>query len=271
MAEIILDKSYLDAASPAQIKSLCADHKVLMPDVLFYELTTTDEASKSRCFNKFPAKANPVELIPNVGTLLRYELSKHRAGTPLYDRREKVVFDFHNLLRTGTFQFTPEQVKARQNQEELVEHDTPNFFDLAMMVHVFFPYLNGMPYSQFPKAVQEAKLQMSSNTDKVCEIYARLLEHDAPPNAVKASALDSTWTYYRCIQVHVIYSLDLLLRYQGQIPPNTSGKFWRTIEHEMLDAEYVILASLAGAPACNEKRVIERFLLVRPDGLLFTY
>ena len=94
MAHIVLDKSFLDGANPQQIKSLCDDHTVLMPDVLFYELITTDEASRKPCFNKFPDTNNPVELIPNIGTLLRYELSTRKPCSPLYDRRENIVLIF---------------------------------------------------------------------------------------------------------------------------------------------------------------------------------
>jgi len=47
MVYVILDKSYLDAASPEQIKFLCANHTVLMVDTLFYELTRTKEPSMS--------------------------------------------------------------------------------------------------------------------------------------------------------------------------------------------------------------------------------
>jgi hypothetical protein len=117
MKEIILDKSYLDAATPEQIQVLCSEHRVLMPDVLFYELTTTEDTSMRNCFNKFPDATNPVELIPNVGTLLRYELTTRKSCIPLYDRREKIVFNFNGRLRTGTFEFTKAQLEDRKHQE----------------------------------------------------------------------------------------------------------------------------------------------------------
>ncbi len=270
MAHVVIDKSYLDAARPNQVKSLCDKHTVLMPDVLFYELITTRKLSRKHCFNKFPDTNNPVELIPNVGSLLRFELNTHRPCTPLYDHREKIVFNFHKGLRADTFQFTDEQLESKQNQEGLISQHSKTFFKLAMMVHVFFPHLNGISYSDFPEAVQEAKQQVATNVEKVREIYASLLDHDAPSNAVNAGALDPDWACFRWIQVRVIYSLNLLLRYQGQLPANTSEKFWLRIEHDMLDTEYVILGSLAGALASKDKKVIENFLLVHPDGLLFT-
>lgn len=271
MAQVILDKSYLQGAKTEQIRSLCKEHTVLMPWVLFYEILTTTEASRRNCFNKFPDVNNPVELIGSVGNLLQYELDNHQPCTPLYDRREKKVYKFHNGLRTGTFQFPNKEISTKiNNHQESVKRNTRSFFELAMMVYEFFPHLSGMPYSHFPKAVQQAKQVVASNGDKVRDIYDKLLLY-APPNAISAASLDPNWAYFRWIQVRVIYSLDLLLIYQGRLPPVISNGFWQRIEHEMLDAEYVILASLAGALACNETKIIETYLSVRPDGLLVTY
>ena len=117
--------------------------------------------------------------------------------------------------------------------------------------------------------MENAKQEMASSEDKFRQIYGKLLAHNAPSNAIEASVIDSSWAYFRWLQVQVIYSLDLLLRYQGRLPQDISPKFWNRIEHEMLDAEYVILGTLAGGLACNETKIIEIYKLVRPDGLLF--
>ena len=110
MEEIILDKSYLDGATSQEINRLCKEYRVLMPDVLLYELTTTTETSRQRCFNKIPTTRKPVEIIPNVGTLLRYELNNLKPCTPLYGRREKIIkfgspFIQHNSLERQVTKF----------------------------------------------------------------------------------------------------------------------------------------------------------------------
>jgi len=38
--------------------------------------------------------------------------------------------------------------------------------------------------------------------------------------------------------------------------------------HELLDLEYLIVALVVGGLASREKRMIERFKLLRPDGVL---
>jgi len=271
MAQVIIDKSYLDAASPSQVRQLCTKHTVLMADVLFYELMTTNERSRKHCFNKFPDTNNPVKLVPNVGSLLKYELDTHQPCTPLYNRCKKINFKFHKGLRAGTFHFTKEQRKGIWKRKAEVKQQTKEFFELAMMVHGFFPYLKRMPYNHFSNSIQKAKQEVATNEEKVREIYMSLLKQNVlPSNAIKPEALGPNWAHFRRIQIRVIYSLDLLLRYQGKLPTNTSDNFWRKIEHEMLDIEYVILGSLAGALASNDNGMIEKYQLVCPNGLLFT-
>lgn len=265
MLGIILDKSYLDAASPTQINSLCDNHVVLMSETLFYELTTTNERSMKNCFNKFPDRNNPVALIPNIGDLLSYEASKQKACTPLYERRIRVIFEFNNRVSTGTFEWTPDQIQARDERRTIVEKDTKKFFELAMMSISFFPFLNGVPFKKFPQAVQKAQIEVASNEDKIKQIYSQLPQDQAPPKNI----ITPDWAYFRWLQVRLIYSLDLLLKYQGMLPAQTSPKFWRRIEHDMLDAEYIILGALVGGLACNEKKMIETYKIVCPDGLLF--
>ena len=124
MAHIVLDKSYLQGASPDKIISLCDEHTVMMPDVLFYELTTTKEDSMRDCFNKFPNRDNPVELIPNIGSLLKYEWEMHKSCVPLYERRERITFRFNRRLREGRYQFQGKQLKAKESEMQVVDNKT---------------------------------------------------------------------------------------------------------------------------------------------------
>lgn len=270
MKEIILDKSYLDAATPEQVKILCDEHRVLMPDVLFYELTTTRATSMRNCFNKFPDTNNPVELVPNVGALLRYELTTRQPCVPLYERREKCIFNFNSRLRTGTFRFTKEQLESRKNREAIVQKEAKEFFELAMMVATFFPAISGIPYADLPYHIQAAKAQVATDIPTVLGVYAQLCEAGEHKNPIDPGALNPNWAFFRWVQVRCLYSLDLIFRHNGRLPSNPAVRFWTKIEHDMIDSQYVILASLSGALASNENRMIQFFRLIRPDGILFT-
>ena len=50
MAELIIDKSFLDAVPAREVLALFAVHSPVMTHELFYELMTTDEKSRTWCF-----------------------------------------------------------------------------------------------------------------------------------------------------------------------------------------------------------------------------
>lgn len=274
MAHIVLDKSYLEGASPDQIISLCDEHTVMMPEVLFYELTTTNEASMRNCFNKFPDRDNPVELIPKIGSLLKYEWEMHKSCVPLYERRERITFRFNKRLREGRYQFQGKQLKAKESEMQLVDNKTRDFFDRAMIAQdAFYPHLSNLQSVDYSDAINAIKEQISTNEDEVRKIYRRMFSGNVeskPP--IKSSDLNSNWATFRWVQVRMIYSLDLLLRYQGQLPTPPTQKFWCTIEHEMLDAEYVMLACLALGLASNETKglLVSCYKRLCPEGELLT-
>lgn len=102
MYEIVVDKSFLDGAPTAQVLDVFTSHKALIIESLFFELMTTDAKSQVRCFSKVPDRPASFALIPNVGTLLRYELENRRPCLPLHDRRIEGMHIFNAKLRNGT-------------------------------------------------------------------------------------------------------------------------------------------------------------------------
>lgn len=69
---VVLDKNYLQSASSAEIRALCA-RGASMPDVLFFELMSNEE-NRDKCFRKLPEGENPFVLLPGVGDLMRMEV-----------------------------------------------------------------------------------------------------------------------------------------------------------------------------------------------------
>ena len=76
---IVLDKNYLQGSTAAHILQLAQSHQLLMADVLFYELISSSEPGRSRCFAKFPKTENPVVLVHHMGALLKQEIESHEA------------------------------------------------------------------------------------------------------------------------------------------------------------------------------------------------
>lgn len=270
MSEVVLDKSYLEAASPEAIGHLCDTHTALMSDVLFYELITTRDESRQKCFGRLPDKPNPVTLIPNVGFLLRFERENRVPCVPLFQRRLDMTYVFNRKLREGNFIFEGEVLETVKAQTQIVETGTKEFIERCMIVHQFFPELNGIPFRDFRGAVEVARRKIASNVDFVREIYASFLDEEAPPDSPDPALIDEQWAWFRWVQCHILCGLRIFAKHQGRVPDNLGQRFWTNAEHSMHDVDYVIHGALAGGIASDDREPLNDFLLVRPDGLRFT-
>jgi hypothetical protein len=80
---VVLDKSFLQAASSSAIQKLAGSYRLVISWALFYELLTCDMRGRRGCFSKLPKTENPVELVENIGKLMKLEINTHQpAGKP---------------------------------------------------------------------------------------------------------------------------------------------------------------------------------------------
>lgn len=263
--EVVLDKSYLDGAPTSSVRFLCDNFTVLLSDELFYELMTTRPESQKRCFSKLPNRRNPVALIPNVGSLLRYEREHNQSCTPISRHKLGDDYIFNRKLREGSFVIEGEVLENLEAWKTQVANDTKEFIERWVIVHQFFPELNGIEWKEFPEAIRQARRKIATDYDFVRSIYASFLDEDAPPDSPKPEALDANWGFFRWVQCQILNALRLFARYQGKLPNALSEDFVRKAEHSMIDTYFVILGSLAGAMATLDEEIREDLLLLCPD------
>lgn len=254
---VVLDKSYLDGTSTEQVERLCLDHTVLMPDVLFYELLTTDDEKRIRCFRKIPDKENPFELLPNIDELLRYEQQNNKPCTPIYDRCLPIRYTLNFKLGFDT--------KIINTQKKQIEEDTNAFIESCLHVREFFPEWNGIEYKCLPRAIEEARSRVASNINFIRDVYGKIRSQAAP----SANEIDQRWAHFRWTQCKLLSALRIFKKYQGKLPNNSGENFWVSAEHSMLDVYYVIFGALCGAIASGDAAVIDDFKLICPGGLVF--
>jgi len=266
-SEIILDKSYLDKTSPKTIEYLCDHHTVLLSDALFFELITTREESRERCFSRLPNRPNPVTLIPDIGLLLRFEMEHKIPCIPLSQHKFGQDYFFNRKLRDGNLVLDGKDLENLNKWQARINKETIEFINRCIVVHQFFPELNGIEWRDFPKAIEKARRKVATDHDFVRAIYTMFLNDDAPSDALEPHVLDFRWCWFRWIQCQIIAALRLFGRYQGQLPKEGGAEFWRKAEHTMLDVSYVTLGTLAGAIASYDKEVLEDFIMVCPGGV----
>lgn len=156
MTELVLDKSFLDGASHQLVSEACMAHKALCIESLFFELMTTKPESQIRCFAKLPDRPHSFALIPNVGTLLRFELENRKPCVPLLDRRIEGAYVFNSKLRDGTYVPEGEVLETLNGWRAQVAEDTESFLQRCQLVYQFFPQLVGIEFRDFPAAVSAA-------------------------------------------------------------------------------------------------------------------
>lgn len=231
-------------------------------------LRTTEARSQKRCFSKLPDQGNPVTLLPNVGSLLRFEQKHRHRCTPLTRHSFPYRYLFNKKLREGIFVCEGEVLENLNAWRAQVEADTKDFVERCKVVHQFFPELSGIEWKDFPAATAEARRKIASNQDFVREIYASFLDEDAPSEAPSPDVLTPDWVWFRWVQCQILAALRIFERHQGRFPENPGADFWRRAEHSMLDVYYVILGSLAGAIETLDTEVRDDFLIVRPDAVM---
>jgi hypothetical protein len=75
--------------------------------------------------------------------------------------------------------------------------------------------------------------------------------------------IDEQWAYFRWIQVYLLPGLDFINRHGVNVVPSEEN-----MVHELIDLDYLITALLVGGLACREKLFLERFRLLRSDGVV---
>lgn len=260
---IVLDKSYLEAKGRDHIRQLCQDHQVLMVETLFLELlTTTEPKFRAACFRKFPPGENPVELIENVGSLLRYETETKAPASPILTRRLPIRFVFNDKMGAGTFSFSSEQHSDLKEWEAQIEEDGGRLKDCSAVIDGWFPTLSDYKPGQPTDEIDRLRRIVASDADFVRIIYAQI-RHESFP---EPDSLTPEWAFFRWVQVQLLTALEYIRRYG----PRWTDIQSKEIPQDVADSHYVLAASLAGGFATCEKKLQTTFHLLRPDGLLLT-
>jgi hypothetical protein len=267
MENIILDKCFLQGSSASRIHELADRHRLLVSDGLFYELLTCGEPARSRCFAKFPAVENPVDLVSHIGTLARKEIDTHcPAGKPS-ENREELRFVFNAKLVGANYELPEEAKQATTERFSELRESSKNMLDMALTIEEFFPgLLSGNQSSrEAARASAEALIVAPGSLN---EFIGSLEAPDGHPGLPPAYLLDDRWAIYRWFQVKLLFALDLYVRHQGRLPEMTDAA-WVRLEHDVLDAEVLSLGVLEGVFATREKKLIRWWKLLRPDGILY--
>lgn len=268
VASIVVDKSFLQGAPARRISDLASEHRLLMSDALFYELLTTTPQSRCQCFSKLPAVPNPVDLVSHVGALMRKELDTQRPSGPPSFHREDLNFLFNSQLTAEHYRPPADAQQAIDEETARLKWSVDAFIERSEHIPSFFPdLLNG---SQSER--EDARLEAESTIASPRALLSFLGQLEPPPGESalpSADRINENWAIYRWLQVQLLFSLDLYVRYQGNVATQLTINVLEKVEHDVLDAELLALGCLEGSYATMEKKHKRWWRLLCPNGTLY--
>jgi hypothetical protein len=267
---LILDKSFLDAASATSVQELCTKFRVMCSETLFFELLTTRRESQIRCFSKFPTEPGMIALLPDLSPLLRAEMEAGVSCREIGEYAISGTYVFNEKLASGTYEPSAEVLGTLSQWRKTVEAESLAFLERCQSVHQFFPELIGIEFRDFPAAVAAARYKVATDHEFTRSVFAAFDRIDLPAYAPDPKVITASWAWFRWVQCQLMAALRIFERYQCNVPTDPSAKVLTRAEHSMHDTQYVMLASLAGAIATNDAEIIEDVGLVAPNVKIVT-
>lgn len=266
---LILDKCFLEGVSKSHLLELSNKYQLIVSGPLFYEMLTTRSTSRVRCFRKLLSNRNPVLLVEHIGILLRKEIEySSPAGKPS-NNRINIDFEFNSKLLEVDYQLPIESARAIDHQSLELQSELYQIIELSKMSESLFgPLLTGTQEEQ-DRAKQNAEM-LISNHDEIRNFFGALESPDPSLPYPSAQNMDSSWAFFRWLQVKMLFALDIHLRYQGKVDEMLTAGVLDRLEHDLHDMQHLTLGLLEGAFATNEKKLQRWWKLLLPSGDLLS-
>lgn len=266
--KVVIDKCFLQGSKKSHIRELAASRRLVISEALFFELLTSSEPGRSRCFAKLPQTDNPVDLVSHIGTLMRIEIDTQLPAGKPSSHREELHFRLNPALLQPDYQLPEQAQEAVEEQAAQLKSDVQLFIERAAVVNSFFPDLLIGSDARREEARAEAEKAIAA-PGALSEFYAGLKPPPGERPLPSASLVNESWALYRWLQVQFLFAVDLYVRYQGRVPQRFGRATYEKLEHDVLDAQILMLGCLEGAIATREGKIKRWWRLLCPDGALY--
>lgn len=262
---VVLDKNFLQGAPANAAMELARGYRLVMPGALFYELLTTSAEVRKRCFAKLPQTENPVVLVDHIGVLLSHESATGKPSGKPSGHRIDFSFRFNERLLAEDYELPEEAKTALEEQTKDVESDVRQLIALAEMTPSLFPGLLVGTTAQQHAARRRAEAAIGQ-LEQIHKFYSVL--QPVLPELRYPVVFDKfkKWTFLRWLQVLMLFALDLFVRYQGKLRDGLTQKVLERLEHDVHDAQILVMGVLEGAIATREKKLLQWWPLLCPAG-----
>lgn len=266
---VVIDKCYLQGEPRTKIAELASAHGLLMTDAMLYELIKGSDAKRSNWFSKFPDVKRPFELIPTPGVLLRYELKNNKScGLPSSHVRP-IDHSSTLLYRDPNYSIPEDLIALRNVKGGEIDEDVDQVLAFVEHIPILFPEFESAHQKDYIalKIVAENKI---FNDFEFVRRGAEFFVAQSPYfSSARVANIDRSWLTFRWFQVGMLFALELKVKYPSGIASVMSEKVREKIRHDVLDAQYLVLALLEGAFATKEEKLCEWWGKLMPEGVLY--
>ena len=258
----MLDKSFLDAVGAAQLQ-YHAQHGVtfVVPEALLYELRRKQDKRRTADLMKLHLVERSVIILPGIGEMFRAKTREHRPAQSVL-RAKRVEFLVTRASSGKIFPLTDRERRSMNERTKELQSGLSKLIDVWRSFHAKIESLKDASPKEIPERLGALCREIRDDKESMRSFYGnhRTRIYPAP------ELIDERWTLFRWIQVYLLAGLDFLERHGLTSEPNPED-----LLHERIDLDYTIPALLVGGLACCEKRMIERFKFLRPDGFVLRH
>lgn len=159
----------------------------------------------------------------------------------------------------------PYAIEAIKEEEAQLRSEVDSLLKLAETVPTMFPDL--LKGSDAERVIQRTLVESAIANDMagIREMYSSFIPLPGAPALPPAQLVDQRWALYRWLQVRLLFVVDIYCRYGGNVPQHPVGRVFEKLEHDLHDAQYLVLGVLEGRFATREKKLQRWFSLLCPE------
>lgn len=277
MGYVVIDKSYLQkVVNTASLDIIAATNKIVITDILLYEITSSANKSSSRtCLKKLLEIKESAVFMEHSGGLTKKEIVD---GKPCYPFSEYLT---PQRLYPAFWELLCKSMNDDPAYREDTERFNKQYYDLYESSNVarvkkigndvskMFPELKG--YKPGSKTVDTNAIKWeialySERIQKFIKTTELLVQKGNTSYTFKPfEYVDERWLYLRTFQTSLIYYVSYVERYGDGAGDIVSSK----LPHDSVDLEYCVCGVHAGMIATGDKLIREIFSYFHPPANCF--
>ena len=255
---VVLDKSFLDGVNSAQLQCYARQGWIFgITEVLFHEHFRKRDGVRKANLHKLHSIETSLRMLPSIGEMFRSETDNLQPSPKVM--RAKYISLPPIVGPLG--EYYELDAKSLKSVEEREAEYQERCSDMITVWREFesIPELKNAGQLEMPATIANLSAQIRDDHDDMRGVYGKHRHANFPDPVL----LDTNWAFFRWIQVQLLGGLGYYASY-GVDKESPREK----LMHELFDLTYLISALLIGGLACRDNKFIDRYRLLRPDGVL---